>query len=183
MNRIITLLFSAALMATSAWAKPFTLELDESRGPLGVGASLLTATFLIDEDGTNDGSLAFGVEGRFGQSFQALSEVGIAFAHMDNEDADTTRLYAYANDQYDLGYSFLPFLGLGIGYGWSDPDDADDLESILLFFEGGLRYPLTENMIINLSIRGSIADTDFYIEDNGLNDKNLEVGVGVSFQY
>lgn len=182
MNKLITILFSAALMVASSWAKPFTLELDET-GPLSTGASLITTTFLIDEDGTNDGSIAFGVEGRFGQSFQSLEEVGIALAHMDNEDADTTRLYVYANDQYDMGLSFFPFVGLGVGYGWADPDDAEDLESILLFFEGGIRYPLNENMIINLSARIGIADTDFYIEDDGVNDKNLELGVGVSFQY
>jgi len=95
--------------------------------------------------------VVFGVHVNMGEFVDNL-RFRPAFEAGFGDDATVLLLSAPVHFVFEVGQSFQPYVGGGIGLGWVDFDDADSETEIGLFVTGGLEWQLKNDSAVGVEV-------------------------------
>jgi len=77
-----------------------------------------------------------------------------------------------------------PFLGVGVGYAWVEPKNTDsEVENVYFRFQGGVKVPINKHMAVSAMLMYSVSSKDIFLDNQSLEDKIVEVNIGMRFYY
>ena len=149
---------------------------------LAKDSQVARANVLIDPDGTADGSASVGYEVSFGTAVYALDEAALFVGWADDTDSDRTEFGLRIAEHWPIEDTpLVPYAAAGAGYGWADLDGEEDVESILWRLELGSLYSINETWALSGSLEFTWSDEEIFQEDDGVNDKNFQIGLGARY--
>lgn len=104
-------------------------------------------------------------------------ELVVAGAYMRNSYFSLYAPALGAQYNFDIGNEFVPFVGLNLGWGFTDFKEGPDLNGFVYGIEGGVKYFLTANFALNLAIDYDWATDKLF---DGY-DNNLTANLGLRY--
>lgn len=144
--------------------------------------TLPAGTQEIDLNGSFDGKSGAGtsifLSGGWGYFVIDNLQLCVAGAYMRNSYFSLYAPAASAQYNFDIGSNeFVPFAGINIGWGLTDYREGKDLNGFVYGLEAGLKYFLTNNFALNLSVDYDWA-TDLLFDGH---DNNLTANLGLRY--
>lgn len=84
---------------------------------------------------------------------------------------------------FDLGKPHVPYVGVGIQAAYSSYDlgNSDSEFALVGELNLGLKYFLTENTAVDLSINAAVATSDIYSDEKEMTSNNIDFTIGFDF--
>ncbi len=127
---------------------------------------------------------------------QFWTAVGFGYYVVDN--LELAAAFAFINDDYETGYhpaldaqynirtgcKLVPFVGLNIGWGIWNYEEADNTDGFVYGAEAGLKYFLTENLALTAAVDYDLSTGDLWVEKNGkMVDNNWGINWGLRYNF
>lgn len=135
----------------------------------------------IDYEGNGDGDPELSWQVGFGVARSTIDEIGILVGHTDGDEGNRTYVAFWAEENYAPISSIVPFASVDIGYGQLTTDDEQ--QSLYGKVQVGGKYFVCPHCAVTGSIGLSWSLENLYLTDDGPDDKNIEVGVGLRWYY
>lgn len=84
---------------------------------------------------------------------------------------------------FDLGKPYIPYVGAGIQFAYASYDlgDSDSEFALVGELNLGMKFFLTENTAIDMSINAAAATGDIYSDEDGMTSNNIDFTIGFDF--
>ena len=90
----------------------------------------------------------------------------------------------FIEETYFASKPVNPFLGVGVGYAWTEPKGEDtEIDSVYFRFQGGFKIPINKRMAISAMIMYSVSSDEIFLNDQSVEDKIIEGNIGMRFYY
>lgn len=152
-------------------------------GYLDEGTRTIRADAVYDDEAGHDDS--WGWEVGLGGALWTLDDAGIFAGYRDNSDREFRSVGGYVEEHYPNPTPLIPFIGLGVGWGWQDPSSAVLADDNSVFVRGqvGLKILLHDSVALSLTWLYTWADEDLFLEGDEFDDTNSEGAIGLRFYY
>lgn len=143
------------------------------------GTQEIVVEGLFDPDAPGDQQLDLSIT--YGQFIQDNLEVGVEGSFSDNDLLSTYGIAGFAEYNFDQGTELVPFVGAGIGWINTDPDEGSSEDAVAVSVSAGVKYFLAENVAIRADVTYTWASEDVFLEDDDVSDTDLAVNLGMAF--
>ncbi len=84
---------------------------------------------------------------------------------------------------FDIGKPYIPYVGVGIQAAYSSYDlgKSDSEFALVGELNLGMKFYLTENTAIDMSINAAAASGDIYSDEDGMTSNNIDFTIGFDF--
>lgn len=107
-------------------------------------------------------------------------EVGLEAAIRDDDVWTFWSAGLRAERNFDLGTEFVPYLGLSLAYGEAESEVSDDTGSAaILGGQVGVKYFLTEYLALSVALVAEAATDDVFPADDGADNTNAKIELGI----
>lgn len=144
------------------------------------------------------GTMEIDIAGNFDPKGAAGSQVFVAlgFGYFVIDNLELAAAIAFISDDYekgyhpavgaqynfDLGSKFVPFVGMNVGWGIWDYKNVEDTNGFVYGIEAGLKYFITKNLALNLSVDYDRSTGDIWMEKDGkMVDNNWGINFGLRY--
>jgi hypothetical protein len=147
---------------------------------LSEGTKELTLSGGVDFDSAADTEVA--VEVGYGYFIVDNLELGGVVGILDNDLVTLWEAGVLAEYNFDTGGSFIPYVGAGVLFAGSDPDQGDSNNGAVGQFSAGSKLFITEAFAIDASLDFRVASDDIFVENDGeIEDTEWRVTWGVRY--
>lgn len=174
MKTVILAVMVISLMLAGVATAKVVPNLDQGTSQIGIAGSYNTDT-------AQGKQLTFG--GEYLYSVWDNIQLGGVLSFANNDLSDTYTIGALGVYNFQTDSSWVPFLSLGVGFKSVEYDYIIDGSDAWIGTGGaGVKYFMTEDIALALSVNYSIAEKDLYPDSNGtLNDTNIQTLLGLQF--
>ena len=172
-SNLVVLSALSALLVAAPVASAERLE----PGTVEIGGN-----FLYDFDSSVGKDLELGLLGGMYVSYGWL--VGGEVQYADNDLFTVYALMATVERSFEFGSAdtmspFVPYVGLGLGFGSSSFENGDDASAAVLSGKAGLKLMLTGDLAVDLGLYANFATDDIYSDKDGATDKDCSIRLGL----
>lgn len=173
MKVTLATIFAGLLLAAPAMAQD----------PMAEGTRSFHTDLLMNPDTGPGDDVGFGLKLAAGLSLYDFDDMAVFVGHLDADRNDRTTVGLSIEESYDLDLPVTPYIALAMGYAWTDQRNNEDAESMYWTAEFGLRYFIRENLGLSLYAEQAWSMEEVFSSTDGLDDKTLEFGLGLSYYY
>lgn len=163
-----------ALVLASSWVRAAALQ---------QGVQELGLSGLIDFD-TPDDTLV-DIEVSYGYFVADYLEVGGKAGITDDERSTFWGFGGFVEYNFETNTPLIPYVGASLGWAGGevqiDPENDENNSALLFGLEGGAKYFLTETVALTGGLAFDVASDDVFPSDDGVEDINWDLRMGIRF--